>query len=125
MASDQVAIDLLYARFGRSMLLLGLLVSVMWLIAALSYYLSRETGTDWFSRSGSLMALAGAVTSFRAVGVYQHKLAIALREGLVSVAREVELTLDPPRSFRFVTYSGYLTGIIGTAIWGYGDLLLR
>ncbi|HTW71806.1 MAG TPA: hypothetical protein VME47_18115 [Acetobacteraceae bacterium] len=125
MASDQVGITFLYSRFSRSMVLLGALVSAVWLFAALSYYLSTETGADWFSRSGSLMALSGAVASFRAVSVYQNTLATALRKGLVSVAREIELTLEPPRPFRLVLYFGYLTGIVGTAIWGYGDLLLR
>jgi len=125
MASGQAGIDRLYAGFARSMLWLGLFLSAMWLFAALSYYLSAETGVDWFSRSGSLMALSGAVTSFRSVSMYHNKLAIALREGLVSVPREIELTLEPPRPFRFVLYFGYLTGIVGTAIWGYGDLLPR
>lgn len=125
MAGDTVGIDLLYVEFRRSMILLGLFVSVMWLFAAFSYYLSKKTGADWFSRSGSLMALAGAVSSFRSMSMYQGKLAIAGRERLVSVTREMELALRPPRPFRLVFYFGYLTGIVGTAIWGYGDLLLR
>jgi hypothetical protein len=125
MADNPVGINMLYAGFNRSMVLLGLFVLAVWLFAALSFYLSKATGVDWFSRSGSLMALSGAVASFRAVNVYQNKLASALREGLVSVAREIELTLEPPRPFRLVLYFGYLTGIVGTAIWGYGDILLR
>jgi hypothetical protein len=125
MASDQVGVDSLYTGLNHRMILLGLLVLAMWLFAALSYYLSQKTGADWFSRSGSLMALAGAVASFRAVSVYQSRLAIALREGLMSVSREIELSLEPPTAFRIITYSGYVTGIVGTAIWGYGDLLLR
>ncbi|HUB15874.1 MAG TPA: hypothetical protein VMB34_28265 [Acetobacteraceae bacterium] len=125
MASNQVGVDSLYAGLSRSMVLLGLFVSVMWPVAAASYCLSEETGADWFSRSGSLMALAGAVASFRAVNIYHSKLAIALRAGLVSVTREVELTLEPPRPFKVILYFGYVTGIVGTAIWGYGDLLLR
>ena len=48
----------------------------------------------------------------------------ALKEGLVSVPEEIELRLKPPTSYRMLSYLGYLTGIIGTAIWGYGDLLL-
>ena len=124
MASGQADVNLLYVSFNRSMIWLGVFLSVVWLFASLSFCLSRETGGDWFSRSGSLMALSGAVVSFRAVSLYQSKLAIALRAGLVSVTREVELTLEPPRLFRVVLYCGYLTGVVGTAIWGYGDLLV-
>jgi hypothetical protein len=125
MPDDEVRITSLYAGFSRSMTLLGLLLSMVWLFAAFSYFLSKETGADWFSRSGSLMALCGGVISFRAMSAYQSKLMMALREGLLSVTREIELTLEPPQLFRLILYLGYLTGIIGTAIWGYGDLLLR
>jgi hypothetical protein len=125
MATDHVKIAALYSGFNRSIILLGLLTLSAWLFAAFSYYLSRKTGTDWFSRSGSIMGLMGAVVAFRGLNVYQHKLLIALREGLVTLPREIELALDPLRSFRVLSYCGYLTGVIGTGIWGYGDLLLR
>jgi len=52
-------------------------------------------------------------------------LATALKEGLVSVPRGLELGLEPPRHYVVLSYLGYLTGIVGTGIWGYGDLLLR
>ena len=44
---------------------------------------------------------------------------------LVSVPREIELRLSPPKSYVALSYFGYLTGIVGTAVWGYGDVLLR
>ncbi len=103
----------------------GLLIAAAWLFAAFSFYLSRKTGTDWFSRSGSIMGLTGAVVTFRGVNVYQSKLAKALQEGLVSIPTEIELFLAPPRSLWLFSYIGYLTGVVGTGIWGYGDLLLR
>jgi hypothetical protein len=30
-----------------------------------------------------------------------------------------------PSQVEVLSYFGYLTGIVGTGIWGYGDLLLR
>ena len=71
------------------------------------------------------MALLGAVATFRLVRIYQSALVIALKEGLLSVSRELELALAPPKSYQALSYFGYVTGIIGTGIWGYGDLLLR
>jgi hypothetical protein len=125
METDQTKIGSLYAEVSRIMIWFGCAIVAAWIFAALSYYLSRKTGTDWFSRSGSVMALTGAVASFRVMNIYQSRLVMALNEGLVSVSREVELALEPPRSFRMLAYFGYLTGVVGTGIWGYGDLLLR
>jgi hypothetical protein len=41
------------------------------------------------------------------------------------VPREIELGLEPPQSYVVLSYFGYLTGIVGTGIWGYGDVLVR
>jgi hypothetical protein len=71
------------------------------------------------------MGLVGAAVTFRLSNFYQRALATALKEGLVSVPREIELGLEPPKSYMFLSYFGYLTGIVGTGIWGYGDLLIR
>jgi hypothetical protein len=123
--TDQPRIRSLYAGLYRTVARVGLLIAAAWLFAILSYYLSRNTGSDWFARSGSGMALAGAALTFRLTNFYQHALATVLKEGLVSVPREIELGLEPPKSYVLLSYFGYLTGIIGTGIWGYGDLLIR
>ncbi|HVI64694.1 MAG TPA: hypothetical protein VM910_19225 [Bradyrhizobium sp.] len=125
MATDQVRVRSLYAGLYRTVTALGLLLAAAWLFALLSFYLSRTTGADWFARSGSVMALVGAAVTFRLANFYQRALATALKEGLVSVPREIELRLEPPQSYMVLSYLGYLTGIVGTGIWGYGDLLIR
>jgi len=103
---------------------MGIALAGSWLFAAFSYYVSVRTGTDWFSRSGSLMGLLGAAATFRLLGHFQNELGIALKEGLTTVDRDIELSLYPPQLYRYVSYFAYITGIIGTAIWGYGDKLL-
>ena len=125
MATDQVRVRSLYAGLYRTVTALGLLLAAAWLFALLSFYLSRTTGADWFARSGSVMALVGAAVTFRLANFYQRALATALKEGLVSVPREIELRLEPPQPYMVLSYLGYLTGIVGTGIWGYGDLLIR
>ncbi|WP_158942259.1 hypothetical protein [Granulicella sp. S190] len=55
----------------------------------------------------------------------QRKLATALEQGLATVQKEIEITLNPPRFYQLITYFGYATGVVGTAIWGYGDMLPR
>jgi hypothetical protein len=123
--TERVGVDQLHAEFDRAAIALCVLIAGGWAFAAWSYFLSGMSGADWFARSGSVMALIGAITTFRAVNIYQKKLVTALNGGLVSVEREVQLALDPPRSFQILSYLGYLTGGVGTVIWGYGDLLPR
>ena len=71
------------------------------------------------------MALAGAVATFRLTGLLQSRLAIGIKEGFGDVARGFELTLDPPKAYKSAIYFGYLSGVVGTIIWGYGDLIMR
>ena len=123
--TDEARIKSLYAGLYRTIIRLGLLIAAAWLFAAFSFYLSAKTGTDWFTRSGAVMGLVGAAVTFRLGNFYQRALATALKEELVSVSKEIELHLEPPKSYVRLLYAGYLTGIIGTGIWGYGDLLLR
>lgn len=125
MATDQARIGSFYAGLYRRVIRFGLLIAAAWLFAAFSYYVSEKTGTDWFTRSGAIMGLVGAAVTFRLANFYQRTLAMALKEGLVSVPREIELVLEPPKSYVLLSYFGYLTGIVGTVIWGYGDLLLK
>jgi len=115
----------LFKELDRICVVMCVILASSWLFAAFSYYLSRKTGTDWFSRSGSVMCLVGTAACFRLGGFLQRKLAVALKQGLASVQREIELTLDPPHFYQLVLYFGYATGIAGTAVWGYGDMLPR
>ena len=125
MITDGARIKSLYAGLYRTIIRLGLLIAAAWLFAAFSFYLSAKTSTDWFTRSGAVMGLVGAAVTFRLSNFYQRALATALKEELVSISKEIELHLEPPKSYVRLLYAGYLTGIIGTGIWGYGDLLLR
>jgi len=45
------------------------------------------------------MCLVGAAVTFRLAHFYQRALATALKEGLVSVPREIELRLNPPKFY--------------------------
>jgi hypothetical protein len=71
------------------------------------------------------MALVGAVATFRLTGLFQRLLATGFREGLGSATRGFELTVEPPKPYQVTAYFSYLTGVVGTLIWGYGDVLSR
>jgi hypothetical protein len=112
-------------KFERACRLSMIPLVIAWLFSAISYYATKHSTIDWFSRSGSVMALAGAVATFRLTGLLQGQLATGLREGLGTLERGFELTLDPPRPYKSAIYFGYLSGVVGTIIWGYGDLIMR
>jgi hypothetical protein len=125
MNANEARADLLYAGLNRFCIWMGLALTGSWLFAVFSYYASIGTGTDWFSRSGALMGLLGAAATFRLLGHLQKQLALALKQGLATIDRAIELSLQPPRLYRYVSYFAYVTGIFGTGVWGYGDQLLR
>src|SRR5262249_20416141 len=124
METKQDEIEALFAGLNRTCIRAGIGLASSWLFAGFSFYLSQKTGNDWFSRSGSMMALVGAAATFRLAGGLQYQLAVALKKRLAVMERGVELFLEPPRLYRVVSYLSYVTGTVGTAIWGYGDLLI-
>jgi len=106
-----------YVRVG-----LGLVSS--WLFVVLSFYVSTRSTVDWFSRSGAVMCLIAAAANFALVKVRQSDLTKIVRDRDHSTREKAELILEPPRSYAGLSWLGYVTGVIGTVIWGYGDLLL-
>jgi len=71
------------------------------------------------------MALVGAIATFRLTALKEGLLATGLKEGLGDVRRGFELSLDPPEPYQVTAYFSYVTGVVGTLIWGYGDVLSR
>jgi len=98
---------------------------VCWLFVAFCFYLSLKTGKEWFSRSGSLMCLFGAAGAFRFNNSLHHALEVALKEHLITPELDLAFALEPSKRYQLAPYFAYLTGIVGTLIWGYGDLLPR
>jgi hypothetical protein len=105
-------------------LLVGIGLAGSWIIAMASYLASGQTGADWFSRSGAVMCLLAAAANFALVKVHQRDLAEIFKDHEKSMREKAEKILKPPEVYTRLARSSYLTGIVGTAIWGYGDLLL-
>lgn len=112
-------------------------------LAATAYSVYFDWGTSswvWFQRSGSLLALAGAVLGYRSIvrlGVHGVGGAspTVLKATLVSVddsgPRQMakvsfdEETLSTLRQAATDRIAGYVSAymmVSGTVIWGYGDL---
>ena len=113
----------LYEGFRRDAMIASILLAAAWLWGVFSFLTSTSAGT-WFARSGSVMCLIGAAATFKLINDYSQALATAVENG-ITLTRRVELVFDPPKLYQTVQYWAYLTGIVGTLIWGYGDLLVR
>lgn len=126
----------------------GLLSSIPLLLvgtlAATAYSVYLDWGTAswvWFQRSGSLLALAGAVLGFRSIvrlgvnGVGGASPTV-VRATIVSIDdsgprqmakvsydEETRLMLHQATIDRIAGYVGAYMMVAGTIIWGYGDLL--
>lgn len=115
----------LRAQFTRTCWQIAVLVAISWVFSVFSFIVTRKSGTDWFTRSGAVLALVGAIATFRLTALKEGLLTTGLREGLGDVTRGFELSLDPPEPYQMTAYFSYLTGVVGTLIWGYGDVLSR
>jgi len=125
MTTEQVTVtrESLYESFRRDVGKVSILLAAAWLWGVFSFFTSTGAGT-WFARSGSVMCLIGAAATFTLINNYSQALATAVENG-ITLTRRVELVFDPPKLYQTVQYWAYLTGIVGTLIWGYGDILVR
>jgi len=125
MKTNQVTAQLLHEQIDRTTRWVVAAMVISWLFGALSLYFSLKTGKDWFPRSGSIMCLFGAAGAFRLVNSHNKVLFLALKEHLITAERDLALGLEPSKGYQCGSYFAYLTGIVGTLIWGYGDLMIR
>jgi hypothetical protein len=125
MKTHQVTTQSLYEQMDRTTRWVVAAMAISWLLSALSLYFSLKTGKDWFPRSGSVMCLFGAAGAFRLINSHNKALFLALTEHVITAERELALGLAPSKHYQRGSYFAYLTGIVGTLIWGYGDLMIR
>lgn len=82
-------------------------------------YLTTDEG-HWFSRSGSLMVILGAFLEYRNFGIQQY-----LREKRDETWKPDPIIVNQLRSRKPFDILLLTSLVLGTAIWGYGDLLLN
>ena len=124
MPTDQVRIRSLYAGLNLTVIWFGLSVAAAWLFARYSYY-RQQCGHRLvypvrlghvFGRSGGHLQARPFLSARPGDG--------AQRRPRIGAERN-RASPQPAQILRGLSYLGYLTGIVGTAVWGYGDLALQ
>jgi len=93
------------------------------LFCIISGYFSINSTEDWFGRSGAVLSFVSVVIQFILSNLKKSEIEnlfnanIGLKEKF-KVAREKDSLHD------FISVASTVTGLVGTIIWGYGDLLL-
>jgi hypothetical protein len=99
-----------------------LLLVLAYVVCIISAVASVKTcDGSWFSRSGSLMVLFAAIVEYRNFGI-QQKLNEIAQESTNYWNAEPEKWRVPNKRKIFDRIV-IITLVIGTLIWGYGDLL--
>ena len=124
MTTDQVRIRSLYAGFYRTIIRLGLPVSGCVAVRSIFLLSVQEDGQRlvYAVRLGNGCDWSGSHLQTRQ---FSTRVYWRLKEGLLSVPRQSSLASNRLSPVGVLSYFGYLTGIVGTGIWGYRDRLLR
>lgn len=104
----------------NSLDLMLIIVSVLFTLSSL-YLAIKCDRSDLFSRSGSIMILFGAIVEYRRITQVDKK--NEYNGGPIGMIemRELFNVPSPIRKIRFIT--SFMI-ILGTMVWGYGDLFL-
>ena len=107
--------------FTNRFLILGFAV----VIGALSLFADLVLGSgEWFQRSGSIITIMGAILSTRKI--IQNGISATIQSEYTISGGDfttdwAEIKLESERNVKSAIVGVYLL-IIGTSIWGYGDL---
>ena len=125
------------------MSILPMTLTATTIVAVSVYFDLSKSSWGWFQRSGSLVVLIGAVLGYRSIvrlgvsGVggaapfaVKAKIVSVDNSGPVQMARvayddETQKMLTEYANDKLAGFIGAALIVIGTVIWGYGDLLGR
>lgn len=113
------------------LLLIGFLGSLF----SVFFDIASESNTTWFARSGSLLVLFAVIVEYRLTqfifrDIRNANISNAIKNNsafqdnkLLQVLTDKNPTL--PKSRAYLTRISHIFIILGTSIWGYGDLLVK
>lgn len=94
-----------------------------WLIVFISFYFETIAGRSLFSRSGSLMVLFAVIANHnlsKGRDEYHHSQLKAYSRGEKINFKEIH----PSKQHQYLETFTHINIVLGTFIWGYGDLFV-
>ena len=92
-------------------------------LCLISAFLARGTDGVFFARSGSILCLLGTAAQFILSHARRTNIETILTTSDLSKRQKWELIHDKPVGYRVLFGLSSTAGILGTIVWGYGDLL--
>ena len=100
-----------------SIIVVAILVAIISVIA--DYYF---TGYNWFARSGSVVVLLAAFVEFKISShIYEDIQRAQFMQSKINMS--IPLKAKPTKPRRNVSFAAHILLVVGTIIWGYGDLI--
>ncbi len=105
-------------KYRRPVLLLifGVFFSII------SAYASLDSEGDWFARSGAILSFISVVVQFLLSNLKKSELESLFRSNK-GLKEKINTIKVKDARHEFLSLASGITGLVGTLIWGYGDLL--
>jgi len=116
-----------------------LLIGVLAVITSALIDIAIPERSNWFARSGSLLVLCAAVVEYRLLAYLYDDIHIAAQKTARKLAVFPEISdnksvqslvganlilkPEPPKSRKTLSLCSHIMIILGTAVWGYGDVI--
>jgi len=100
-----------------------ILISFGIIFSLFSAFASYYYNNDWFMRSGSILTFVSIVSHFLLTNIKRNEV-IQLFESDLDINKKVEKVRRKDRYYKILYNLSFIIGLIGTIIWGYGDLII-
>jgi len=100
--------------------ILLLLIGIICCIS--SAFISIYSSDSWFSRSGLILSFVSVAVQFILSSLKKAELENIFKQDL-RLKEKVQLVKETDVMHEIISVVLFSTGLIGTLIWGYGDLL--
>ncbi len=89
------------------------------IVSAIANYYTQE---NWFARSGSILTFTSILSNFIISNVKRKEI-ISVFESNMDIKLKVSKVRAKDTVYKSVQFIAFTSGLIGTIIWGYGDLI--
>jgi hypothetical protein len=89
----------------------------------ISAFIARGTDGVFFARSGAILCLLGTAAQFILSHTRRRNLETILTTSDLSKHQKLKMIHDKPKGYQVLFGLSSTAGVLGTLVWGYGDLL--